>query len=461
MSQTNHIALVALLASAMSAGAGAVTAVAEPVPEKSAATVAGLAGDSQGEQWNTSWLASPQALWGPDFVLPTNIPARLHGQSVRELIRLSAGGSRLRLVFSNRYGSTPLTIGEVRVARAPGGIPARGDSGMRLTFGGRRTVTVPPGADAQSDPLPVELAALTRLAVSSYYPHKTALSTFHWGGQQTALVKAGNATAASAFDHAQLVQGRLFLTAAQVAGAPGTRTVVAFGDSITDGNGSTPDHDRRWTDYLAQRFAGQGVAVANAGISGARVLGARMGDAALARFEHDVLAVPGAKSVILLMGINDIGWPGSPFAPQEPALDLARLTGAYQQLIARARLRKLRIIGATLPPFEDALHGTPFAGHFSPAKEVQRQQLNAWIRNAGAFDQVVDFDALLRDPARPARMRAGYDSGDHLHPGDAGYKAMADAFDLGMLFGDVADGAAVDAAAGTAVEVAVEPRATP
>ena len=221
----------------------------------------------------------------------------------------------------------------------------------------------------------------------------------------------------------------MFLASVLVDAGPAAHTIIAFGDSITDGNGSTPDANRRWPDRLAERMAASGrdVAVVNAGISGARLLGDKMGVNALARFAQDVLAQPGAKTVIVLMGINDIGWPGSLFAPDAPPANAGQLIAAYRQLIALAHLHHIRIVGATLPPFEGALAGTPFAGHFSPAKDCVRIEVNAWLRTADAFDAVLDFDALLRDPAHPARLLPAFDSGDHLHPGDAGYQAMADA----------------------------------
>jgi hypothetical protein len=204
----------------------------------------------------------------------------------------------------------PLNLGEVHVALAGDASSIADGPGRQLSFGGRHAVVVPPGASILSDPLDLQVRPLSRLAVSAYLPAPTAPDTFHWGAQQTAYVAAGNAAGASRFDVENPVTGRLFLTSILVEAAPQTRTVVALGDSITDGNGSTPDRDRRWPDYLAERLAAHGVAVANAGISGARLLGNRMGDNALARFEHDVLAQPGVATVVVLIGTNDIGWPG-------------------------------------------------------------------------------------------------------------------------------------------------------
>ncbi|MEG2963275.1 MAG: SGNH/GDSL hydrolase family protein, partial [Janthinobacterium sp.] len=194
--------------------------------------------------------------------------------------------------------------------------------------------------------------------------------------------------------------------------------------------------DARWPDFLAERLAPQGVAVINAGISGARLLSDGMGENALARFERDVLAQPGVRTVVVLLGINDISWPGTAFAPREQRPTLAELKAGYAQLLAQARRRGVRVIGATVTPFEGALPGTPLSDYYQPEKELLRQQLNAWIRGSGQFDAVLDFDALARDPAHPLRLLPAYDSGDHLHPGDAGNRALAEGIDLPLLLND-------------------------
>lgn len=376
------------------------------------------------ENWLATWQASPHAVWDSNgFALPTGVPAVLERQTVRETARISVGGSRLRVVLSNRYGTQPLLVGEARLGRA-------GETTRPLTFGGKASVVIQPGAPAVSDALEMPVAVLEKLAVSVYLPERTPLATFHWGAQQTGAIVAGNRTADATLADAQPLHGRALLSgiwvdapagAATATAAPAAGVVAAFGDSITDGNGSTPDQDRRWPDYLAARLSPGGVAVVNAGISGARLLGDRMGVNAAARFEQDVLLQPGVRTAIVLIGINDIGWPQSIFAPHEAPMTADRMIAAYRQVIAQARARQVRIIGATLPPFE----GTAIDGYYTPAKDALRRQVNQWIRESKEFDAVADMDALLRDPQQPSRMQPRYDSGDHLHPGDAGYEAMA------------------------------------
>ena len=380
------------------------------------------------EHWVTSWYAAPQATWDGRFLLPMNVPAYLDNQSLRETVRLSAGGQRIRLVFSNRYGREPVRLGEVRVGPADGSAPPRS-----LRFSGRQDASIAPGAVITSDPVALALPPLSQLAVTSWLPSRTAVQSFHWGGQQTIQLAGGNALAAPGFAQAARIGGRLFLAAVLVEAPQRAKTVVAFGDSITDGNGSTPDADRRWPDFLAQRLAHENIAVANAGISGARLLKDGMGQSALARFEQDVLSQPGVSDVIVLLGTNDIGWPGSPFAPAEHAVSFEALTLGYRQLAAAAHARGIRVTMGTLPPFEGALEGTPYAGHYSLEKDRLRNRVNQWIREAGLFDAVADFDQVLRDPARPQRLRTEFDSGDHLHPGDAGYRAMAAAIDIAPM----------------------------
>jgi len=388
--------------------------------------------------WVPGWTASPQPVWADGFVLPLGLPASLQNQTVRQVVRAGVGGSRVRIVLSNEYGTQPLRIGAAHIAAAGDAAGSIRGPSLALTFGGQTTATVPAGAPLVSDPVAMDVAALQRLAVSLYFPQTTALTTIHWDGLQPAQIASGNVAGAATVKADSVVNSRVFLSAVLVEAAPGTRSVVAFGDSITDGAASTPGTDSRWPDFLARRLAGQNVAVLNAGISGGRVLKNHMGPNALARFERDVLGQPGVAGVVLLMGINDISWPGSTFEPTEPATQADALISGYRQLITRARSRGVRIAGATLTPFEGALTmpGSPIANYYNPAKDALRQRINAWIRTSGEFDAVLDFDAVVRDPQNPLRILPAYDSGDHLHLGDAGNKAVADSVDLKLLLGD-------------------------
>ncbi|MBB1625803.1 SGNH/GDSL hydrolase family protein [Achromobacter sp. UMC71] len=424
--------------------AGSLSLLALPPASAGAIAASGSTGNGMHATsfgWIVSWSASPQPLWEPGFVLPTGMPAALRGQTVRETLKLSVGGKRLRVVYSNRYGVQPLVIGAARVALSRGGAAVDAGSDRALRFGGEPGVTVAPGAQVLSDPVDVPVAALSEWAVSTFLPQTTPVTTFHWGAQQTAALASGDASAALDLTEAASVQGRLFLAGVLVERQADTPVVVAFGDSLTDGNGSTPGANRRWPDVLARRLAPQGVGVVNAGISGARVWGDKMGVNAMARFDADVLSQPGVRSVVMMMGINDIGWPGSGFAPHDAPMTAARLVEGYRQLVVAAHARGVRVVGGTIAPYEGSLHGTPLAQHYSPGKDAVRQEVNRWIRDSGVFDAVVDFDAVLRDPAHPARLLPAYDSGDHLHPGDAGYEAMAGALDLALLLGGERPGA--------------------
>lgn len=386
--------------------------------------------------WLASWTASPQAVWGSDFLFPSNVPAVLHGQTVRQVARLSVGGPRVRIVLSNAYGKVPLHIGAASVALAANGSAIAPASLRTLTFAGQQAATMAPGAPLVSDPVDLSVPDLARLTVSVHLPQPSATATFHWDGRETAWIAPQDQTRAIRIDDAPGVQtttARLLLSAIEVAAAPGAQAVAILGDSITDGASASLGMDARWPDFLARRLVPQGVAVINAGISGGRLLSDGMGENALARFGRDVLAQPGVRTVVVLLGINDISWPGTAFAPQAQRPTLEELTAGYAQLAAQAHSRGVRVVGATLTPFAGALPGTPLSDYYQKEKDALRQQLNAWIRASGLFDAVLDFDAWARDPAHPLRLLPAYDSGDHLHPGDAGNRALAEAIDVSLL----------------------------
>lgn len=414
----------------------AVAALLGTQPMASAAQDAGVGGGNA-VTWLDTWSASPQPDWGPDFFAPVGIPRSLRDQTIRQVARISQGGERVRVEVSNEYGAHPLAIGEARVALAGENGAIVPGSDRALTFGGEPSIVVPPGAPAWSDPVDLAVEDLGSLAVSLYLPEVAPTTTWHNDARQTAYVSGnGNFADDESFEAALTVPSRVFLSGIAVEAAPEARAVVLFGDSITDGDGSTLDANNRYPDQLAERLvaAGSDLAVLNEGISGARVLSDRMGDNALARFDRDVLSHPGADTVVLMMGINDIGWPGTVLVPEgERAPGADEVIQGYRQVIDRAHAHGMRIIGATLTPFEGAFEGGPLEGYYDEDKEAKRQAINEWIRTSGAFDGVIDFDAALRDPADPGRIRAEFDKGDHLHPNDAGYQAMAEAVDLAVL----------------------------
>ncbi|WDG55418.1 SGNH/GDSL hydrolase family protein [Pseudomonas chlororaphis] len=386
------------------------------------------------DNWLTTWMASPQPTWGNELPLPTRIPATLADSTVQQKLRVSVGGSRVRVVVSNEYGKQPLLIGAARVAAVEEAESIHASSGQVLTFGGEEQISIAPGETRTSDPVALAVQALGELRVSLYLPQPTPLTTFHWDGKQTAFISPGNQVDAQRLEGKEQVEARLFLSDIRVDAAPDSRALVVLGDSITDGNGSTLDSNRRWPDFLAQRLAAENIAVLNGGISGARLLEDGMGASARARFQRDVLSKPGVKSVVVMLGINDISWPGTAFAPNAPLPALDKLIAGYRQLIDQAHRHNLRIIGTTLLPFEGALEGSIIEHYHSTQKEQLRQTLNQWIRTGQAFDAVIDFDQLTRDPRHPTRLLPLIDSGDHLHPGDAGNRAMAEGVDLKVLF---------------------------
>ena len=348
-------------------------------------------------------------------------------QTVRMIVRTSIGGRRLRVKFSNAFGAAPLVIGAAHVAlRAKDSAIVEG-SDQALAFNGKSTYTILPGMVVLSDPVDLNVPATGDLAVSLFLPEDTGPPTTHPTGlHATYISKAGDFTAAPEIADATTTQSYYWLEGIDVAAPANAATIVAIGDSITDGARSTSNTDHSWPALLAARIAakkGMPMGVANMGISGNRVLGDGAGVSLLARFDRDVLGQSGVKWVMLLEGINDIGRLAS--APSTaPSAD--ELIGAYKQIIDRAHAADLRIVGCTLTPYEGA-------GYYRPEGETIRAAVNNWIRTSGAFDAVVDFEAATRDAANPKRFRAEFDPGDHLHPNDAGYQAMADAIDLSVF----------------------------
>jgi len=366
---------------------------------------------------------------------PTTAPLpplqTLNNQTVRMVLRTSIGGRRARVKLSNAFNGTAVEIGAARVALRDreSGIVAASD--RALTFGGRPTVRMAPGVVVVSDPVDLAVPALTDLAVSLYFPGDTGAPTTHANGlRPTYLSGPGDFTKSPRIPDATTRMSYYWLASVEVEAPAGTPLIVAYGDSITDGSRSTPDTHNTWPAILATRLAADkataNVAIVNKGIGGNRVLtdGANFaGVSALARLDRDVLSQPGVQWLMMLEGVNDIGNSSTGGNGNSGPLSAEDLIWGLRQVVERARQHGIKVIGCTILPYEGA-------AYFREEGEAIRQKVNEWIRTSGAYDAVVDFDAATRDPANPRRLRAEFDPGDHLHPNDAGYRAMAQAVDL-------------------------------
>ena len=392
---------------------------------------AGRAAEPPRDGWSATW-ASSQIVPQPHEALLT---ADLSDATLRQVVRVSAGGMRLRVRLSNMFGSEPLRLDAVHLARAatPGSARITSGTDRALRFAGRSDVVIPAGADYLSDPIVFPVAPLTRLAVTIHFAAPPIGQTGHPGSRTTSWIARGNQTAALDLPAAKPVDRWYALSGIEVEGARGA--IAILGDSITDGYGVTTNRDERWPDILAQRLqadpATRGLAVLNQGIGGNRLLLDGIGPNALARLDRDVLAQAGVRHLILLVGVNDLGTltRDNPVSVEEHAALVARMIGGYAQIVARARAHGIRVIGGTITPFGGSDYYHPDA-----ANEADRQVVNRWIRAPGNFDAVIDFDAALRDARRPDRLDRTRDSGDHLHPSREGYRAMAAAVPL-ALFG--------------------------
>ncbi|HWG20931.1 MAG TPA: SGNH/GDSL hydrolase family protein [Terracidiphilus sp.] len=422
------------------------------------------------EGWVATWGASQQ-IPEPQNALPPN---DLRDATVRQIFHLSAGGPALRVHISNAFGTEPLYFTSVHVARplSPSSPAIDPASDRPLTFAGAPDVTVPPGAEFVSDPLAYSVAALSDLAVTFHFDAPPARETSHPGSRATSyyvhgdLVSSPNLTGVATSDAAaggangntipgdckpgtlkvdgsprpcvagqpRQVDHWYQVSEIDVDAAPGAAAIVALGDSITDGHGATTNGNDRWTDVLAARLQAssttRNIGVSNQGIGGNHLLSDGLGPNVLARFDRDVLAPGAARWLIVFEGVNDLGGLArtSEVPPAEHADLVQRAIAAYQQIVARAHAHGLRVYGATITPYAGSAYYHP-----GPLSEADRQAVNQWIRAAGHFDAVIDFDAVVRDPQHPDQLLPGYDCGDHLHPSPAGYKAMGEAIPLSLF----------------------------
>jgi lysophospholipase L1-like esterase len=416
----------------------AAAAAADPVQTVVAQTPAGKA-PSIGH-WVSVWTT---ALYAPNPMPGTAAEPAITNKTIRMVVRPSMGGQRLRVRFSNEFGTAPMTIASARIALTEEGSKIRMATDRALTFGGSSKITIPAGAPAFSDPVDISVKPFAEVSISIYLPGPAPASSIHDQALHDSYISGpGDLTSKAELPGAEAKQTWYFLSGIDMVAPAGNATIVAFGDSITQGYGAKSATYIDYPTQLAQRLAAHGItslAVVNQGISGNRILHDVAGANALARFDRDVLSLPGVTHMIVLEGINDITFPhiklpaakgggtsnDGPFRSQFVSAD--ELIAGLQQIIARAHAHGIKVYGATLMPCEGV-------NTYTEEGEAIRQAVNTWIRTSQAFDAVVDFDQRMRDPNQPARMRAEYDSGDHIHPGAAGYKAMADSISL-ELFG--------------------------
>lgn len=372
--------------------------------------------------WTGTWGAAP-------VPAPTAaIAASESGNTFRDIVHLSLGGKAIRLKISNEASETPLTIGSVHAALSAGVGTGSTKPGTdrAVTFGGAESVMVPAGAVIVSDPVAMPVEAFADVAVSLFVPSQPGKTLmYHALGMSSNYVATGNAVAATTLEGAKKVMSWYLLKGIDVDAGTKAGAVVVLGASISDGYHSTPDKNARWPDGLASRLAGHRVGVLDEGISGNRLLHDGTGPSAMSRLDRDVLAQSGAKWVIVSLGTNDIGRTAFPIHPHEE-VTAEQMIWSLQQIAARAHARGMKIVGTTFTPFGGA-------GYYSAAGETMRQKVNAFVRSGKGFDGVIDFDAVMKDPAHPEVLLSKFDSGDHLHPNDDGYKAMAGAIDLKLF----------------------------
>lgn len=384
-------------------------------------------------EWVASWTAPPHAPLGTEGPFAA---VSYEDVTISQILRVSEGGTQLRIRFSNRYGPAPLKIGAARIVLIGDDNKEIAGTSRMLTFGGEGEAVIPRGAPFVSDVVAMEVPDLARMKVEFYLPEDTGPCTCHLTGvDELAVSRPGNQVGKD-WEPVSTAQYRAFLSVVEVDSPDALGTIVTYGDSITDGVGSTPGTNRRWPDILANRLqeAGMEWAVANAGISGNRILSPGMGESALARFDEDVLSLPNVKYLIVFEGVNDIGnrfGRRGPNQPNFPGLDQPEITAeemiaGYKQIVARAHAKGIKVIGSPIGPYKGA-------AYWSEEGEAARQEINDWIVNGGAFDAVVRLDIAFADPDDPQTMREGYHMGDFLHGSDAGLKAVGESIDLSLF----------------------------
>lgn len=387
------------------------------------------------DEWICTWLSTSQPTSGDAFPFTLEIPEVLYNQTVRQTLRISLGGKKLRFVFSNRYGTQPLVLGESRLSVLA---PLPSSHSVSITFGGSPGTVIPAGQVIYSDEISLNISSLSILSLRVYLPEPTPVSTFHWDARAASTLASGNQTQREESQQELSITSRLLLESVQVIPEKTGQTLVIIGDSMVDGNGVALNTYERWTDALTERFAASNVAVVNAGQSGSRLLKEGIGISTLSRFERDVLEQPGVTACIVQVGLNDLGLAGTALDSDSATPTAEQLIAAYRQLLNRAQRQNIRLTGVTLVPLR-SIDEYGLANFYQPHKEKIRQQVNHWIRTSGEFDAVIDSDSLISDPDCRQQLDQQYDSGDHLHPNHQGHLRIAAAVSLDAILGDKYD----------------------
>ena len=383
----------------------------------------GAAGAAPIDNWVGTWAT------GPQLTEPQNLPPApgLANNTLRQVVRVSIGGARLRVRFSNQYGSGPVTLNGAHLARSTGSSSIDTGSGKTLSFSGSASVTIPAGSIVWSDPFDFALTPLSTLAVTTHFGAVPTNVTGHPGSRTTSYINSGNTLTAANFNTGVTTDHWYYVTGIDVSASSDARAVVVLGDSITDGRGSTTNANNRWPDRLAERLQAnestRNVAVLNLGIGGNAVWSGGLGPTARARFDSDVLDQSGVRYLVVLEGINDIGGATS-------ASVGTNLVTAYQEFVDKARANDILAYGVPILPFGESGYD---AADYRPLRENIRQTVNAWVREEGNFDAVIDLDLAVQNPENPINLLPAYDTGDHLHLNPTGYQAMANAVDLSLF----------------------------
>lgn len=388
-------------------------------------------GSSPSRAWVCTWLSTSQPTTGEAFPFPLEIPTLLNNQTLQQTLRITLGGQQLRLVFSNRYGSQPLVLGEnAIVVNSPSGK----SWSAPVLFNGQSGVSIPVGQVVYSDEIIHPIDDLSEVTLRTYLPGPTLVETFHWDARHYSQLTSGNGVHSKTTKESLPMSSRLLLEAVEIQNQAPSQAIVVIGDSMVDGNGVEMGTYHRWVDFLAERAVSQHTAVINAGQSGSRLLKDGIGISTLSRFTRDVIEQAGVTTCVVQVGLNDIGLAQTALAPADMIPSASQLIEGYRQLLDIAHQHNICVVGVTLVPLR-CTDEYGLDNFYTPEKDAIRQEVNEWIRTRGEFDALIDIEQLVRDSQNPQQLALIYDSGDHLHLNHAGHQWVANSISLDTVIG--------------------------